>query len=352
MEGMLKYLGMMEKQLTRDLWEEAFPDDSTSFGDYYYRMKVHDNRILAEIEEGQVQAMIHLNPYVLQVRERRWRVDYLVGVATRRNKRHQGYMRRLLLQMMADMREEQMPFCFLMPADEAIYRPFGFTFIFRQPQWQLKKDGKLSQPLIRRVVMGQAENRQYLCLLAEWMNRWLKERYQVFALRDTTYLLRLAEELGSEAGTLEVLLDGQEMAGMQAWWGTGQKEQRLLYCREAYVEEAAPAKPAIMARIITPELFIRVIRLNRKVKETELVIPLFLEDALIPENHGDWNWHLTREGSWLERAKREGAPAKEELRLTIEELTAWLFGYEIPEAAGAWSDKVETIGPVFLDEVV
>ena len=93
--------------------------------------------------------MVQMNPYLLQAGGRRWRVDYLVGVATRKEKRHQGYMRRLLERMMADLREEQMPFCYLMPAAEAIYRPFGFTYIFRQPEWELvNEDGLTRRPLL------------------------------------------------------------------------------------------------------------------------------------------------------------------------------------------------------------
>ena len=70
---MLKYLAAKEKILSRDLWEEAFPEDSKSFDDYYYREKTRDNRILAAVEDGQVQAMVQMNPYLLQAGGRRWR---------------------------------------------------------------------------------------------------------------------------------------------------------------------------------------------------------------------------------------------------------------------------------------
>ncbi len=115
------------------------PEDSRSFDDYYFGEKLGDNRILVLEEEHaagsgedgngkpgsfRIVSMIHLNPYVVQAAGLRWQVDYLVGVATRKDRRHRGYMRRLLLRMMEDMRVEGMPFCFLMPADEAIYQPF------------------------------------------------------------------------------------------------------------------------------------------------------------------------------------------------------------------------------------
>ncbi len=368
---MIGYLTAEEKPLSRDLWEEAFPEDSREFDDYYYKVKVKENRILAlrEPEElvaaaeagavsagnagadggeevSRIDAMIQLNPYRLQVRNRRWRADYLVGVATRKDRRHRGYMRRLLVQMMADMRDEGMPFCFLMPADEAIYRPFGFTYIFDQPRWRLR-DG-YAEGLRRRNAA------EIPSAAADWMRRWMENRYQVFSVRDEAYVRMLLAEAASENGRLEALYDGSNLVGFQSMWGWGKQEQRLLYAEERYLEEAAPPKPAIMARIITPEEFVKVIRLRDQVKASEITVPLLLEDPLIERNDGLWLWHLNHEMSWLERSTAEVQPdavlaeamLREDssvgrlepqvpVRLTITELTSWLFGYSVPEAAQA-----------------
>ena len=77
------------------------------------------------LSPSSIESMIQLNPYAIQAGPLVWKADYLVGVATRKNRRHRGYMRQLLVRMMGDMRREGMPFCFLMPAAEAIYRPFA-----------------------------------------------------------------------------------------------------------------------------------------------------------------------------------------------------------------------------------
>lgn len=88
------------------------------------------------------------------------------------------------------------------------------------------------------------------------------------------------------------------------------------------------------------------------------ILPLRLQDPLIPENDGLWLWHLERERSWLERAAwSEGAIQEQEgflprLSLTIEEMTAWLFGYEIPDAVRPYEGVIEPLQGIFLDEVV
>lgn len=338
------YLEQAEKQKSRELWEEAFPEDSRSFDDYYFSEKLKDNRILALKEAGQIQAMIHLNPYLIQTGSCRWQADYLVGVATRKECRHRGYMRRLLMQMMTDMRRAEMPFCFLMPADEAIYRPFGFTYIFDQPKWKWKREVETEGRLTRRSLVSQKD----LNGIAAWMNQWLSDRWQVYGVRSEDYLKRLILELSSEQGTLDAVYDGESLVGVESVWGFEKREQRLLYGKDSYIEESGAAKPAIMARIISPEKFVQAVRLRESVKEEKLVLSLRLSDPLIPENDGLWNWYLDHETSWMERKNEiEDAPA-----LTIQEFTGWLFGYEVPESAEPYRDVVQTLSGVFLDEVV
>ena len=44
--AMIRYLEQEEKGRTKELWKEAFSEDSTSFVDYYYEEKMKDNRVL------------------------------------------------------------------------------------------------------------------------------------------------------------------------------------------------------------------------------------------------------------------------------------------------------------------
>ena len=267
-----------------------------------------------------------------------------------------------------------MPFCFLMPADAAIYRPFGFTYIYRQPFMKLKDGIELEEQEILSADVG-GRTFPDLTELSIWMNEWLQSRYEVFAVRDEAYVRRLLKELASENGSFRLLYDGEVLVGMISEWGLEKREQRLLYCGDAYVEEVREPEPAIMARIITPENFVRAIRLEETYAGEELTIRLELVDPLIQENDGRWMWHLDKKSSWMERqtgtmrqeADVHGIPFLEaiqeiwgmtaeeiELSLTIEEFTLWLFGYGLPEAVQRLGlDKaVRALQGVFLDEIV
>jgi hypothetical protein len=194
---------------------------------------------------------------------------------------------------------------------------------------------------------------------AEWLEKWLKQQYQVYAFRDEDYLRRLVKEIVSENGYLDVLYDGDQVVGLQSEWGWEKQEQRLLYVEEKFrKKDNVPAKPAIMARIISPEVLVKAIRLKDGVKETERKLQLQVEDPLIEENNRTWIWTLNHTGSKLERvyedvfADPKTKKPEADLKLTITEMTEWLFGYRIPEQARAYADEIAVLDRVFLDEVV
>ena len=180
---MVRYLDKSEYGKCRPLWEEAFPEDSKSFADYYFSEKLPGSKVLAiEGEEGKLLTMAHLNPYMISVNGKKWELPYIVGVATAADQRHKGYMRQVLYKMLQDLNQEKKPFCFLMPAAEAIYRPFQFAFIYDQPVW--KPEDEPEKDLEKRLVdlAKKAET------AAHWMNDCLEKHYEVYSVRYKAYM--------------------------------------------------------------------------------------------------------------------------------------------------------------------
>lgn len=125
----IRYLDREEHERSRALYEEVFVEDEEAFVDAYYRIKAADNEILVAEDEGQIISMLHRNPYTFCFRGESVPADYLVAVATKVTFRHRGLMRALLTKALRDMEEQERPFTFLMPADEAIYTPFDFRLM-------------------------------------------------------------------------------------------------------------------------------------------------------------------------------------------------------------------------------
>ena len=370
----IRYLGRQEKERTMELWREAFPEDSESFLAYYYEEKTRDNRVLVLEDHGgaRILSMVHRNPYTLQVGAGRLRSDYIVAVATASDRRGRGYMRRLLTRMVEDMYREAMAFCYLMPADRRIYEPFGFAYVYDQEHW------KLTQEAEERLIKRRA-GREDAEAVGAWMNRWLAERYQVFAVRDEAYTARLLKELESEKGRMELLYesesdrDGGEPAGIRCLWGVEKQEQRMLLCGPEYREKEREASPAIMARIIDVRRCLEMICLKKDSPLDAMEVILHIEDGLCPWNQGTFLWKLghgssevvkqseDRTGESAGAAKRrEREDKRRRLDLGIHQLAQWIFGYrDVPEPGwdteekeDGWRQNIGIWRGVFLDEVV
>lgn len=342
---MIRYLEQGEKEQCRKLWEEAFPEDRDGFLDYYMKEKASSNRILVWEEQGEILSMLHRNPYVIKAGERKWNCDYIVGVATAKKARRRGYMRSLMTKALQDMKEEGMPFCFLMPANERLYMPFGFTCIFQGPFWELNDSGKKLEAYRLEEKMSEEQ-------AAAWMEKWLSSRFQVYTERTGSYVKTLKEELASECGYLEALLDGERIVGIRGLWGEGNTEQRLLYAEDGYTREKTGHQPPIMARITNLPRFMEAVSLQCAPGVKEMELRLNIQDPVLDENQKTYLWNLVNKTSRLADCKKEEEGKLPLASMDIGELTAWLMGYSHLTVPYNLAKSVKTLGKVYLDEVV
>ena len=116
-----------EQERTKALYREIFPEDTEVFLDFYY--KERPKRILAMEEDGQIIAMLHLNPFLLSFFGKEITSSYIYAVATKKEKRRQGIMGELLRYAFQLLKEEGEVFCILIPVAESIYSPYGFRTV-------------------------------------------------------------------------------------------------------------------------------------------------------------------------------------------------------------------------------
>ena len=116
-----------EQERTKALYREIFPEDTEAFLDFYY--KERPKRILAMEEDGQIIAMLHLNPFLLSFFGKEITASYIYAVATKKEKRRQGIMGELLRYAFQLLKEEGEVFCILIPVAERIYSPDGFRTV-------------------------------------------------------------------------------------------------------------------------------------------------------------------------------------------------------------------------------
>ena len=116
-----------EQERTKPLYREVFSEDTEAFVDFYYRER--PKRILAMEEDGEIIAMLHLNPFLISFFGKEIKASYIYAVATKKEKRRQGIMGELLRYSFTLLKEEGEAFCFLIPVAESIYSPYGFRTV-------------------------------------------------------------------------------------------------------------------------------------------------------------------------------------------------------------------------------
>lgn len=394
-----------EHESTRGLWERVFDEDTERFADYYYGIKAAENEIFAAKEAGIPRAMLHLNPYDVYLGKRAFSVHYIVGVATASEYRHRGLMRRLLHCAVEEMYGRREPFTFLMPAAEAIYRPFGFRFIYEQRQGTLSfspapETNVSSAHPSGRTGRGSAGAGSYrfmraedIPLLSEFSGKILRERFCVYAKRDPHYYEVLMAEQASENGGVILLFREGDICGWFYYGIEGGAELREIVLSEGAesvfaraVSElfgkkyragkalgiSAPAAghlvsarknaggilslngekkiPVIMARIIHLEEF-----LSSFTADEPVSLSLEVSDDILPGNNGTFLWQLDSGHADVSRVSRAALSGDPDLRIGIADLTELLFGrgnLPLPENILKKLKSVRFYDKVFLNEIV
>ena len=201
----------LEKQehiKTRKLWEEVFQEDTKEFLDYYYSVKTLENEIYVIEEDNKIVSMLHLNPYQMRIGDKIFKTHYIVAVATDEHYRKRGYMAKLLNYTVQIMQDRGEPFTFLMPAAEAIYKPFGFEFVYEQKRGTIT--GKAYEGSDLTFAMAEEKDCQET---ADFANEFLRE-YDVVTWRDASYYETLLAEQSSENGGILLAKKEQKIVGV------------------------------------------------------------------------------------------------------------------------------------------
>lgn len=295
-----------EHKNTRSLYEEAFPEDSVAFVDYYYTEVTEDNRIYVVEDEARICAMLHLNPYEISLNGENNQLDYIVAVATKKEYRRRGYMAALLKCALSDMYQEGKPFTYLMPAKEDIYLPYDFRTVCKQEiPWCEEK--------VEKTEETKTELQQEQCeLLAQCAEKYLKDHYQLYTVRDKKYYERMQRAYACDGGKIFVKENDGQITGCEYY-----------YPPEETLEETMKQRPKIMFRIVDVKRMLMSMKLK-----TLMAACFTVTDSLIEEN----NCCMTVTGTEFSGVLlMEGLQKNSEGTLTIAALAELLFGVKTPE---------------------
>lgn len=343
-----------EKNQIFAMYQEIFQDPEL-FAQYYFDMVYPDNRVLMAKKDGDLCAMVHLNPYSVMFCNEKIDVCYVVAVATKKEMRRQGLMAALLNQSFQDMYEEGRLFTYLIPAREEYYTPFDFRFVmdwescrfcYEKSDLERKSNMELSDDKI--VRLEQKDYKEGAALLNEWRGK----NFSLFVRADEFYMRRQDEEMKSEKGGLFYLVHGEKKAGMffatmdedslsltNVWLPermTKEKFADLLFdtFHKNKIEITFPGSKAGWVVEKSPEIMVRVIclisLLEKITGKKENQICLFVEDSILPQNEGCYLWQLGTSKSCITKTDQDP-----QWTVKIGDLTEIIFGY------GNWKKRYE-----------
>ena len=401
MAEVIRYLPDEEKNRTRALWERIFAEDSERFLDYYYHIKTADNEILVLERDGEILSMLQLNPYRLQLGAAQVEAAYVIAVATDSRYRHQGMMARLLKRAMQDRRAKGQPFLFLMPAAEAIYRPFGFRFIYRQqsmtgvpgvpddaePLTPVEDHSPVKAGLPQKPDGWKGSTEAWklspvaedeLEAAARFAEDQLSRRHiRVRTIRDRYYYHVLKKECQAENGNLCWMLQDGRRQGLVAYTyeeavevrepllpEPERLEEALNGCfgsfhRPLYVSGIVPGKEQNGVQKtegkpesgkwkqepVRPVIMARALDLSVLTAGIRAVCPvslvLDLEDGILPDNTGRFLWQVSELESCWEKLPVFGESGKAPvLRASVDEFVQLLFPGGEPAVSAALLERM------------
>lgn len=139
-----RFLTSKDASQVEKLWDSCFEKRQEPFFQFYFgEYCFKKNRVFGGFTiEGELITMMHLNPYKIRINSTVMQVPYIVGVATSEKFRGHHYMGEMLETCCTLLRQEGVPFVFLMPAAESIYSPYGFVGVDWHTQPTLAELGK------------------------------------------------------------------------------------------------------------------------------------------------------------------------------------------------------------------
>lgn len=198
------------------LWKEIF-GDADKYIDFYFGEKAERSRVYSRYEEGRLASMAFFTPYEVIYRGRECVCPCIVGVATRPEYRHRGYMRALLKQGLREAAQSGCEVAFLCPVDERIYEPLGFRGVQYRISIEADAERVLSDGLfsVRPFsVLTQEERESAVDFTAE---RLRAANFDLYRKRDIAYYELLGKELAALDGEVIVLWEGDSVRGVAAY---------------------------------------------------------------------------------------------------------------------------------------
>ena len=294
----------------KDLYIEVFKDGK-SYTDEVFRSVYLENRVRFILDEGLVATFAFLLPKKLSFYGEMKDIVFLSAVATSPKKRRQGFMRRLIKNILDELYLKEYPFVTLSPANEDYYKSFGFRTVLRGKT----QENKLNSENLLSIKKVENFNEFAKVYNLSSLN------YDIAPIRGEDAEGTFKSHLASDIETFKVF-DGDKYCGYFVFDKEDVYDYDLNdqdFCKINVLDGKnytvyGEGESRYMVRIVCPEKALSGIKVQGFKPKTITVVDEFLNFST--------NIALSEENGKLKAVKTQRKGEK----ITVEELTDWIFG--------------------------
>lgn len=319
--------------------------------------KLKRHRVIGVWEDDNLAAKLHIIPYHIYINGQEWKMGGVAGVATYPEYRRNGYVKRLIIDALEKMRNEEQIVSLLHPFDIGFYRKFGWE-VFTENRKLLieKKDLKFLTAQAGTIKRYTKENhnsdienvyaqygKKYEGMLVRDLYWWLNSIYSdgqiavyynqsneaqgyiLYEVKDRKMDVHEFVALTTEArfGLWNFICQHDSMIeGVSILTSNHELLPFILHQPKVKTE----VTPYFMARIVDAEQCLQKYKFNEVNK-----VFIHLEDEFAPWNNGSY---LIGNGDVKVFKNKQGSncvqPPQRGVRMDINALTAIVFGYKRP----------------------
>ena len=197
----------------RELWKTIF-GDTDEYIDFYFREKAAWSKIYSKYDGNELVSMAFFTPYEMVYRGRECICPCIVGVATRKEYRHRGYMREILKRGLAEAAGSGSPVAFLSPVNEKIYEPLGFQGVQCRTGLEVTGLRRKYYEVRAFLDLGQDEKER----VAEFASKRLRvSGFDLYRKHNVAYYELLQKEMEALGGRVAVLWEGGGIRGIVSY---------------------------------------------------------------------------------------------------------------------------------------
>lgn len=199
----VRYLENCEKNRIRELYEKVF-EDSVEFTDYYFE-NICNNDILVLEENENILSMLQLVKKKVVYNNELVDVHYIYGVATDEAHRGRGYMDKLMIRALEDVKALGEPFVYLVPKNPNIYLKYGFETVYEKQIYEIRRineDDKIYNP-----------SEWDIKIMKNLADNILPMKYKLFVEHSEEYIRDVVAQLKIDKGYLVYQMENDEIIG-------------------------------------------------------------------------------------------------------------------------------------------